>query len=98
MSDATTSRNMSPELTKVAERAKRNPCERILALARFIDEPALARAYDGLRKNAGVGVDGVTVNQYGEELAANLRSLHDRMKAGKYRHQPIRRVHIPKDG
>jgi RNA-directed DNA polymerase len=98
MSGAKTSRIMSPELAKVAERAKRNPSERILALARFIDEPALARAFDGLRKNAAVGVDGVTVKQYGEELAANLRSLHDRMKAGKYRHQPIRRVHIPKDG
>ncbi len=98
MSGATTSRIMSPELAKVAERAKRNPSERILALARFIDAPGLARAFDGLRKNAALGVDGVTVKQYGEELAANLRSLHDRMKAGKYRHQPIRRVHIPKDG
>jgi group II intron reverse transcriptase/maturase len=98
MSGATTSRIMSPELTKVAERAKRNPSERILALARFIDEPALVRAYDGLRKSAAIGVDGVTVQHYGQELSANLRSLHDRMKAGTYRHQPIRRVHIPKDG
>ena len=98
MSGATTSRIMSPELAKVAERAKRNPSERILALARFIDEPALVRAYDGLRKRAAIGVDGVTVEQYGQELSANLRSLHDRMKAGTYRHQPIRRVHIPKDG
>jgi group II intron reverse transcriptase/maturase len=98
MSGAMTSRIMSPELTKVAERAKRNPSERILALARFIDEPALVRAYEGLRKSAAIGVDGVTVEQYGQELSANLRSLHDRMKAGTYRHQPIRRVHIPKDG
>jgi RNA-directed DNA polymerase len=98
MNGATTSRNMSPELAKVAERAKRNPSERILALARFIDEPALAHAYEGLRKNAAIGVDGITVEQYGQELAENLRSLHERMKARKYRHQPIRRVHIPKDG
>jgi len=98
MSGATTSRNMSPELMKVAERAKGNPSERILALARFIDESALARAYDRLRKNAAIGVDEITVEQYGQELAANLRSLHARMKAGQYRHQPIRRVHIPKDG
>jgi retron-type reverse transcriptase len=89
---------MSPKLAKVAERAKRNPSERILALARLIDEPALARAYSGLRKNASVGVDGVTVEQYGQELSANVRSLHERMKTGQYRHQPIRRVHIPKDG
>ena len=98
MSGATTSRDMSPELARVAERAKRNPSERILALARFIDEPALTRAYEGLRKNAAVGVDGVTVEQFGVNLAANLRQLHERMKAGRYRHQPIRRVNIPKEG
>ena len=38
MSDATTSTNMSPGLVMVAERARKNPGERILALARFIDE------------------------------------------------------------
>jgi RNA-directed DNA polymerase len=39
----------------------------------------------------------VTVDQYGERLAVNLQALRTRMKAGQYRHQPIRRVHIPKD-
>ena len=98
MTDATPLGGMSPGLLKVAERAKRNPSERILALARHIDEPALERAYRRLRKDAAVGADGVTVEQYGRELAANLRALYQRMKAGQYRHQPIRRVHIPKEG
>src|SRR3970282_2217671 len=30
-------------------------------------------------------------------LEANLQDLHARMKAKRYRHQPIRRVHIPKE-
>jgi len=45
MAGATTSVDMSPELKRVAERAKRDPRQRLLALARFIDVPALARAY-----------------------------------------------------
>jgi RNA-directed DNA polymerase len=98
MAGATTLENMSPKLLEVAERAKRDPSERILALARFIDVPALARAYRRLRKRAAAGVDGVTVEQYGERLEENLEALHKRMKAGRYRHQPIRRVHIPKEG
>jgi len=57
----------------------------------------LERAYRGLRRDAAVGIDGVTVDHYGEQLAANLQALRARMKAGQYRHQPIRRVHIPKD-
>ena len=97
MNDAMTSNAMSPELLKVAERAKRHPEQRILSLAHLIDEPALERAYRSLRRDAAVGVDGVTVEQYGERLAENLQTLRARMKAGQYRHQPIRRVNIPKE-
>src|SRR4029079_1090211 len=68
MSDATTSWIKSPELAKVAERAKRHPDQRILALAHLIDEPALERAYRSLRRDAAVGVDAVTVEQYGERI------------------------------
>jgi len=97
MDDAKTSRAKSPELEKVAERARRHPEKRILALAHLIDEAALERAFRHLRRSAAVGVDNVTVEQYGEQLAANLGALRVRMKAGQYRHQSIRRVHIPKD-
>lgn len=98
MAEAKTSGSMSPGLLKVAERAKWHPEQRILALAQHLDEGALERAYRRLRKEAAVGVDGVTVEAYGERLSANLRALRERMKAGRYRHQPIRRVHIPKAG
>jgi group II intron reverse transcriptase/maturase len=55
------------------------------------------RAYRRMRKDAAVGVDGVTKEQYGQALEDNLRDLHERMVAKRYRHQPIRRVRIPKD-
>ena len=45
-----------------------------------------------------MGVDGVTKEQYGQDLERNLQDLHARMKAKRYRHQPIRRVHLPKEG
>jgi retron-type reverse transcriptase len=47
--------------------------------------------------DAAVGVDGVTKAAYGQDLEENLRDLHGRLRAMKYRHQPIRRGHIPKD-
>ncbi len=50
-----------------------------------------------MRKGAAVGVDGVTKEQYGQELEGNLRNLHERLVSKLYRHQPIRRVHIPKE-
>jgi RNA-directed DNA polymerase len=79
------------------ERARRDPHERQFALAYLIDVDALERAYGRIRKNAAVGVDGVTKQQYGQNLEENLTDLHERLRAMKYRHQPIRRVHIPKD-
>lgn len=97
MTVATTTESMSPQLLRVAERAKRDPQGAIFSLARLIDEPALHRAYAAIRKDAAVGVDGVTKEQYGQNLESNLKGLHERMCASKYRHQPIRRVHIPKD-
>jgi len=97
MTDAWTSGDMSPELLKVAERAKRDPQGRFHSLAYLIDEAALARAFHRLRKEAAVGVDGTTKERYGQDLDEHLKDLHERLKAGRYRHQPIRRVHIPKE-
>ncbi len=96
MANASTLENLSPELLRVVERAQREPEGRFHSLAHLIDVPALERAYRRMRKGAAVGVDGVTKEQYGQNLEQNLRDLHERMKAKRYRHQPIRRVHIPK--
>ena len=97
MTDASTSETMSPGLLKVAERAKTEPEGRFHSLAHLIDVPALVRAYRRMRKDAAVGVDGITKEQYGQDLESNLRDLHGRLVSKRYRHQPIRRVHIPKD-
>ena len=97
MTDALTSLDMSTGLRKVAERAKREPAARFHSLAHLIDEALLAGAFARLRNNAAVGVDGITKEHYGQDLQSNLHDLHERLKTKRYRHQPIRRVHIPKE-
>ena len=42
-------------------------------------------------------MDGITKAQYGQDLQDKLRDLHERLKTKRYRHQAIRRVHIPKE-
>lgn len=96
MLNASTLVDMSPGLVKGVERAQREPEGRFHALAHLIDVPALERAYRRQRADAAVGIDGVTKEQYGQALEVNLQDLHARLKAKRYRHQPIRRVHIPK--
>lgn len=88
---------MSPKLLRVMERAKRDPEVRFLSLAHLLDEQMLERAYRSIRKDAAVGMDGVTHEEYGRMLEQNLRDLHERLRSMRYRHKPIRRVHIPKE-
>jgi group II intron reverse transcriptase/maturase len=87
---------MSPELQRVAERATREPDGQFHSLAHLLDESALLRAFYRQREDAAVGVDGITKENYAQGLLANLRGLHERLRTKRYRHQPIRRVHIPK--
>ena len=88
---------MSPERQRVVERAKRDPEGQLRSVAHLLDVDALRRAYGRIRLKAAVGVDGVTKEEYGKELESNLRDLHGRMRSMRYRHQPIRRVRIPKE-
>lgn len=95
---APTAEVASTGLSWVAKLAKQDPNLRFRSLAHLLTLGALGSAFRRLRRDAAVGVDGVTVEQYGsaECIEANLESLHHRLVAGRYRHQPIRRVHIPK--
>lgn len=88
--------NKSPELLKVMERAK-DPTFTFRALAHHLNEEALTRAYHRIRSNAAVGIDGITKEQYGQDLERNIRGLRERLRTKRWRHQPIRRIHIPKE-
>ena len=57
---------------------------------------ALAVGVFALRPKAAPGVDGVTWEDYGQDLEENLRDLHARVHRGAYRARPSRRVFIPK--
>jgi RNA-directed DNA polymerase len=96
VNETTISKTTSPKLTKVVELARKDPGLRLRSLAHVLDEHLLKQSFHQLRRDAAVGTDGVTKEEYGRNLDVNVRSLHERMKTARYRHQPIRRVHIPK--
>ncbi len=83
---------------RIAELARREPKLVLTTLAHHMDVEWLREAYRRTRKDGAVGVDGVTAVEYEANLEANLQSLHDRFKTGRYRAPAVRRVHIPKDG
>ena len=62
----------------------------------LIDEAAPERAYGRIRTKAAVGVNGVSKEDYGQNLRQNLKGLHERLVSERWRHQAIRRVNLPK--
>jgi group II intron reverse transcriptase/maturase len=89
---------VSTKQERIATLAKQSPQMSFTSLAYLMDLPWLLQAYHRTRKNGATGVDGQTWHEYGENLEANLQSLLDRAKSGRYRAPPVKRVHIPKAG
>jgi group II intron reverse transcriptase/maturase len=80
----------------VREAARKDRNAKFTALLHHVTVERLRSAYHALHRKAAPGVDGVTWEQYGENLEDNLRDLHSRVHRGGYRARPSRRVCIPK--
>jgi RNA-directed DNA polymerase len=87
---------VSSELDRVRQVAVRDKEARFTALLHHVSLERLVMAYWDLSPKAAPGVDGVTWQDYGQDLAGNLRDLHDRVHSGRYQARPSRRAYIPK--
>lgn len=87
---------LETKLDLITKRAKQEPTLKFTSLAHLLNGTFLAECYGMLKKRKAPGVDGVSVGEYGEGLEENLKELVGRMKAKRYRPQPVRRVYIPK--
>jgi RNA-directed DNA polymerase len=83
-------------LDRVRRVARQDKDVRFTALLHHVDVDRLRAAYWALKPKAAPGTDGVTWEDYGQDLEANLRDLHARVHRGAYRARPSRRVYIPK--
>jgi group II intron reverse transcriptase/maturase len=88
--------SVSTRLQRIAQLAKEDRERAFLSLAHHIDVDFLREAYRRTRKDGAPGVDGQTAADYEENLEENLRDLLDRLKSGRYKAPPVRRVYIPK--
>src|SRR5215471_16275598 len=81
----------------IGKLAKRDPSQRFRRLYRILcDEAWLTTAWEQIRTNKGSktpGIDGETKDDVGAVLITELAT---KLKEGKYRPEPVRRVYIPK--
>jgi RNA-directed DNA polymerase len=65
----------------------------------IINPEELTRAYKAVKANKGApGVDGITVEAFGENLQEEITRLIEEVTTWTYQPQPVRRVMIPKPG
>jgi RNA-directed DNA polymerase len=88
--------SVSSALERVRRVASLDRKARFTALAHHVTLDALKAAFGALRPNAAAGVDGVTWQEYEQDLERNLADLHGRLRRGAFRAKPSRRVFIPK--
>lgn len=90
---------MRTALTQIGEKARKEPKLVFTSLYHHITKvDNLRECYDSLDGRKAVGMDGVTKEQYGENLEENLQNLANRLKRMGYKPQPKRRTYVPKPG
>ena len=84
-------------LDRIAEQAVQNPNMQFTTLAHLIDEEFLRDAFGQIKKKAAAGVDGVTAEEYAKDLDTNITDLYERMRSGRYKAPPVKRVWLEKE-
>ena len=97
MGDTQRSQTVSTKLQRIAEQASSYPELVFTSLMHNIDKQFLFEAYRRTRKDGAPGVNGVTAQEYAQNLEENLKDLHERMRSGRYKAPPVKRAWIEKE-
>ena len=87
---------MLTRLDHIHQRAETQPEEVFTNLFSLLNHQLLWHAFRRLKRGKAPGVDNVTLEDYEEDLQANLHDLLPRLHRGSYRPQPSLRKNIPK--
>jgi len=90
--------SVETKLQRIAEKAKSDSDCKYTSLFHLMNEELLLGCFEQLRNNAASGIDGVTKDQYAEQLPENLCQLVGKLHRMAYIPQPVMRVYIPKPG
>ena len=83
-------------LTRVHEVALKDRKQQFTALLHHLSPELLELSFSELNRQVARGLDGVSWQDYNENLVDNIMDLHTRVLGGSYRPKPSRRVEIPK--
>lgn len=87
---------MPTSLQAIAQKARSQKQYRFRNLFRLLNEEFLLDCWRLIRKDAAMGVDQISAQEYEESLLENIRDLVERLRRKSYRAKLVRRHYIPK--
>jgi group II intron reverse transcriptase/maturase len=87
---------MPTSLQAIAKKAKDNKQHRFGSLYEMLNAELLRTCWQDIRKDAALGVDRISAQEYEQNLEVNIQNLVERLKRKAYRAQLVRRQYIPK--
>jgi RNA-directed DNA polymerase len=88
--------DVQTSLRGIAKTASLNKQHRFRDLYRLLNKQMMLLAWQGLKKDAAIADEDITLKEYGDDLEANLERLVGRLKEKRYRAKLIKRRYIPK--
>jgi group II intron reverse transcriptase/maturase len=71
---------------------------KVQTIMHYVNRDTLTEEHRNQKTGKATGIDGVTKEEYGEQLDENIETLLTKMKSFSYRPQAVRRTYIPKTG
>ena len=72
--------------------------DKLQTLMCYVNKETLIEQHKKQMKGKASGIDGITKEQYNDNLDNNVENLLTRMKKFSYKPQAVKRVYIPKTG
>lgn len=87
---------MQTKIVRIAEISKANPKEVFTSIYHLINKELLIECHKELDGKKARGLDGITKEEYGNQLEDNIERLLMKLKKNAYIPTPAKRVYIPK--
>ena len=88
---------METKLARISQLSKEHPSMVFTSLGHLLNKELLRECHEKMEKGKAVGIDGISKEDYEQNLEENLENLVERLKRKSYKPQPARRVEIPKE-
>lgn len=88
---------METKLARISQLSKEDPNRMFYSIGHYVNKEMLKDCHEKMAKGKAVGIDGISKEDYEQNLEANLENVIERLKKKAYKPKPAKVVEIPKE-